>query len=119
MPARQLELAGLVELSGLLQVLDKLEQPRSTCHSTLHTVISPPIFLLGFQLTSLVLVCQASALVGGKVRAVLTKEPSSDVWVAIARHWRQPPFGTRWRTIRPLLEHNDELEQLGLELGQP
>eukprot|EP00964_Phaeocystis_antarctica_P047387 scaffold27416_cov63-Phaeocystis_antarctica.AAC.2 len=32
---------------------------------------------------------------------------------------RVPSFEARWRTVRPLLEHDDEFEQLGLELGQP
>ena len=34
LPEGQVALAGLVEVPGLLHVLDELEQPRSTCRST-------------------------------------------------------------------------------------
>ena len=91
MPARQLELAGLVELPGLLQVLDELEQPRSTCHKD--SGHSPPF--------SLVLVCQALALVGGRRLAMPTEEPSSNVCVGghstllvATAFWDAPAHGT-------------------------
>ena len=81
----QLELAGLVELPGLLQVLNELEQPRSTCRQhTPHTMISPPFSLLDYRFASLMLVCQALALVNRRVLAVPYRGPSSDAGSATA-----------------------------------